>query len=160
MPPKLLILSCEMEYQVYYEEKYCKCPIVTYDGIPIYFPKNKFDHAFYESSDRRGSDDIFSDVRAQRMGWIKEILQSPTATLYQGWNKKKKTYDPCGRVAFEYEQFVVVVRLSLKGDGTLKGNFITCYQADNSLDKIKQSPLWDKNKCIEKLKRKQNKGGR
>jgi hypothetical protein len=154
MPPGLLILSCEMEYQVYYEEEYCKCPIVTHDGIPIFFPKHKFSHAFYESSDRRGANDIFSDVRAQRMSWIKEILQSSTAALYQGWNKKKRAYDPCGRVAFEYEQFVVVVRLSLKKDGTLKGNFITCYQADNSLEKIKQSPLWDKDKCIEKLKEK------
>jgi len=154
MPPELLILSCETEYQTYYEENYCKCPIVTYDGIPIYFPKNKFDHAFYESSDRRGSNDIFSYVRAQRMNWIKEILQSETATLYQGWNKKTKTYDPCGRVAFEYEQFVIVVRLSLKSDGSLKGNFITCYQANNSLEKIKQSPLWDKDKCIEKLMKK------
>lgn len=160
MPPELLILACEMKYQEYYEEEYCKCPILTHEGIPIYFSKYKFDHAFYESSDRRGANDVFSNVRAQRMGWIKEILQSPTATLYQGWNKKEKAYDPCGRVAFEYEQFVVVVRLSLKSDGSLKGNFITCYQADNSLAKIKQSPLWDKSKCIEKLKKKRNKLGR
>ena len=160
MPPELLILACEMKYQEYYEEEYCKCPILTHEGIPIYFSKYKFDHAFYESSDRRGANDVFSNVRAQRMGWIKEILQSPTATLYQGWNKKEKAYDPCGRVAFEYEQFVVVVRLSLKSDGSLKGNFITCYQADNSLAKIKQSPLWDKSKCIEKLKKKGNKLGR
>jgi len=153
MPPELLILSCEIDYQKYYEEEYCKCPIVTYDGIPIYFSKYKFNHAFYESSDRRGSNDIFSSVRAQRMGWIKVTLQSSTATLYQGWNKRERTYDPCRRVAFEYEQFVVIIRLSLKRDGTLKGNFITCYQADNSLSKIIQSPLWDKNKCIEKLKK-------
>lgn len=153
MPPELIELTSEGEYRGYYEKEYCQGPIVTFDGIPVYFAKFKFDHAFFESSDRRGADDIFSSIRAKRIGWIKTILQSNTATIYQGWDQKKKRYNPCGRVAFEFEQFVVIIRLSLKKDGSLKGNFVTCYQANNSISKIQQSPVWDKEECIEMLKK-------
>ena len=139
------------DYRKYYEENYCKKPLLTFDDIPVYFAKNRFNHAFYESSDRRGAKDIFSTTRAKRMGWIKIILSSKKAIILQGWDRKKKKYDPCMRVAYEYEQFVVVIRISLKKNGTLKGNFITCYQADNSFEKIKESPLWNKEKCLKYL---------
>jgi len=139
------------DYRKYYEENYCKKPIITFDHIPVYFHKNRFSHAFYESSDRRGAKDVFSYIRAKRMSWIKFILKSKYAHILQGWDKRKKKYDPCMRVAYEYEQFVVVVRISLKKNGRLKGNFITCYQADNSFKKIKKSPLWNKEECLKYL---------
>ncbi|WP_456479725.1 hypothetical protein [Nautilia sp.] len=149
---KYLILNGVDEYKKYYETEYCKAPIFTFDNIPIYFHKNRFSHAFYESSDRRNSKDVFSQERAKRMRWIKSILKSNTATILQGWNKKKKQYEPCLRVAYEYEKFVVIVRISLKNDDTLKGNFITCYYADNSFQKIEKSPIWNKEDCLKYLK--------
>ncbi|NOX15000.1 MAG: hypothetical protein GXP61_03065 [Epsilonproteobacteria bacterium] len=156
MAYELLHLSCKDEYKNFYEENYCKNPTMTFDNISVYFKKGSFHHAFFESSDKRGADDIFSQTRATRIGWIKKILQSPNATLYQGWNSKKRTYDPCGRVALEYEEFVVIVRLSLNKKDRLKANFITCYQANNSIAKIKTSPLWDKEECIKRLRCKKN----
>ena len=154
MSPALLILQDEAEYRQHYEKNYCRAPIVTFDGIPVYFAKSRFDHAFFESSDRRGSKDLFSPTRAQRMGWIKLTLQNPKAEIYQGWDAKKNRYRSDSRVAFVYESFVVVIRLSLRKDGTLKGNFITCYQADNSIGKIRKSPHWEKTICLETLKKK------
>ncbi len=63
-------------------------------------------------------------VEAKRMNWISKTLKSPHAKLYQGWKNGK--YTPNIRVAFEFEEFVVIVRVSLKRNGKLKGNFITC----------------------------------
>jgi hypothetical protein len=37
-----------------------------------------------------------------------------------------------------YEGFVVVA-MGLKRDGTLRANFVTCYQADNSMGKMRSS---------------------
>jgi hypothetical protein len=153
MLPKLLEFIKESEYKNHFEKTYCQKPLMAHGGIPIYFAKSRFEHSFFESSDRRGLKDIFSKTRAERMDWIAITLKSPSATLYQGWNRKKRCYEPNTRVAFEFEEFVVVVRISLKRDGTLKGKFITCYQADNSIEKIKKSPRWNIEKCMENLKR-------
>jgi len=141
------------EYKVHYEENYCSRPILTFDGIRVFFSKEKFSHAFYESSDRRGSKDIFSEDRAKRIDWIKATLMSKESELFQGWDSKNRCYFADGRVSVLYENFVVVIRISLKRNGDLKGNFITCYQADNSIGKIKSSPIWNKEECMEKLQR-------
>ncbi len=66
--PDFLELKTLYEYKTYYEENYCKRPIITFDKIPVYFGKDRFEHAFFESSDRRGAKDIFSKIRAKRMG--------------------------------------------------------------------------------------------
>ncbi|MDM8548182.1 hypothetical protein QUF61_16960 [Candidatus Venteria ishoeyi] len=34
--------------------------------------------------------------------------------------------------------------MGLNTNGALKANFITCYQADNSMDKIRKAPIWSK----------------
>ncbi len=153
MSPSFLNYETPQEYKNYYEENYCKRPIVTFDNIRIFFPKNKFSHAFYESSDRRGSKDVFSQERAKRIGWIRLTLQSEEALQFQGWDSKNKCYFEDGRVSVVYENFVVVIKLSLNNSGILKGNFITCYQADNSIEKIKGSPTWDIDSCMEKLRK-------
>ena len=131
MLPDFVIYDTPIEYKAHYEEHYCKRPIMTFDAIPIFFPKDKFPHAFYESSDRKGSKDLFSIERSKRIDWIGATLESREALLFQGWDSKNKCYRSDGRVSVVYENFVVVVRLSLKRNGRLKGNFITCYQADN-----------------------------
>jgi len=153
MIPKFLELEKDEDYKIFYYKNYCKKPIITFDGIPIYFKKERFEHAFYESSDRRGSKDIFSPNRARRLLWIKYILQNNLATVLQGWNRKKKIYDPCMRVAFRWDEFVVIVRISFRKDGKIKGNFVTCYLADNSIGKIKKAPKWNKEDCIKNLGR-------
>jgi hypothetical protein len=52
-----------------------------------------------------------------------------------------------------YEDFVVVIELSLGKQGELKANFVTCYVADKSISKINNSPEWDRDKCLKKLQR-------
>jgi hypothetical protein len=54
-------------------------------------------------------------------------------------------------VAVVYEDFVVVVAMGLKLDGSLKANFVTCYQADNSIGKIRRSPVWSRVDCVRQL---------
>ena len=53
MPP-LLKLPDQAAYRVHYERKLCRGGIVTHDGIPVFFRKEDFDHASFESSTRRG----------------------------------------------------------------------------------------------------------
>ncbi len=71
-------------------------------------------------------------------------LGHPKADLYQGWIKNARRHDPVRRFAVVYEQFVVVVSLWKKLDGSLKADFVTSYQADNSISKIRSSPKWSR----------------
>ena len=32
-------------------------------------------------------------------------------------------------------------------------NFVTCYLADNSIDKIRAAPIWDIDKCLKNLEK-------
>ena len=142
--PSLLIFEDEEQYFDHFKREYCCQSIITFDGIRVYFDSVRFYHAFYESSDMRGAKDVFSLVRAQRMSWIKITLESSLAELYQGWDSKKGKYDPTSRVCVEYEQFVVVIQIMRKNNGDLKGKFVTCYQADRSIWKIRRAPKWRK----------------
>ena len=63
-------------------------------------------------------------------------LEHPTAALFEGWDKTSRQHDARRRVAVVCEDFVVVVAMSLKKDGSLKANLVTCYRADNSIGKI------------------------
>jgi len=151
MAPPLVVYATEVEYKNHYEIYYCRTPIMSFEGIRIFFPKDQFKHAFYESSSK-GSDDIFSEARSQRIEWIRETLENEKADLYEGWDKTFKTYNPGRRVSVVYENFVVVIGLSLNRKGVLKGNFITCYKADESIDSIRKSPQWTKEECLSHLK--------
>lgn len=157
MTPLITLLD-EADYRRHFEQSYCRGAVVAHDGIRVFFKKSAFDHAFYESSKRDGVKDTFSLVRAQRLDWIAETLTNPAATRYQGYVRKTRSYDPTRCVGVVLEDFVVVLALGLKADGQLKGEFVTCYQADNSIGKIRQSPLWDKALCLAELEKR--KGGR
>jgi hypothetical protein len=100
---------------------------------------------------RDGNKDVFSAVRAERIDWIGATLAHRDASLYQGWNKENRTADAGRRVAVVFEDFVVVVQMGLKQSGELKANFVTCYQADNSIGKIRSSPVWAREECVEQL---------
>ena len=84
MPP-LLNLADEAAYRGHFERSCCGGNIATHDGIRVYFRRQDFDHAFFESSGRRVENDVFSLVRAQRMDWIVAALADPAAACFQGW---------------------------------------------------------------------------
>lgn len=151
LPPLVHYSSLE-EYRLHYERVYCRRIIHTFDGIRVYFNPEKFEHMFYESTARNGYKDMFSPVRAQRIDWIKATLENPDAALFEGWDKGQRQYDPARRVAVVYEDFVVVVAMRLNPDGKLKANFVTCYQADNSIGKIRNSRTWSREECVRLLR--------
>lgn len=151
MPP-LLMLATDADYRCHFERSYCRAAITTHDGIRVYFKKEAFDHAFFESTFRDGvKDAAISAARVQRMDWIAATLADPAAKRFQGWDKDRRRYDPGRCVNVVYEDFVVVLRLGLKADDSLKANFVTCYKADNSIGKIRTSPLWKREDCVNAL---------
>ncbi len=151
--PPLLHLPDEAAYRQHYVREYCRSVIQTHDGIRVFFKQEQFDHAFFESTYRDGVKDSFlSPTRSQRMGWIRATLVDPAAIRYQGFDKKRNRYDPARRVDLLYEDFVVVLALGLRRDGALRANFITCFQADNSIGRIRNSPLWTREDCLNALR--------
>jgi len=139
-PPLLKFESID-DYRTYFKKFYCRNPILTFDNIPVFFHKNKFDHAFFERSKRSGIKDIFSWKRAERMNWIKHTLQDQKAELYIGWDKNKKRYIRYRRVSIVNGNYVVVIHFhkSFK-----RAFFVTAYVADSkrTLEMIKRSPKW------------------
>ena len=138
--PSLVSYRTVGEYRAHFERVYCQGPVTTFDGIAVRFRKNRFDHCFYESSQRNQAKDTFSTPRAEHIDWIKAALEDPNAELHVGWDGKKKRYDSSHRVALVVGDYVVVIRLS----GNQKAQFVTAYVADSpsTLAKIKGSPKW------------------
>ena len=138
--PALVHLSSETEYKKYYIDKYCKKTLITFDGISVKFYEDQFEHAFYESSNKKKRNkDIFSFDRATRIDWIEYVLKNPKAELHLGWDRNKKIYNKDRRVAIiSPEDYVVIIRLN--NNNTAK--FITAYYADNSASAIRKMPLW------------------
>lgn len=142
----LLSLSSEAEYRAHFEREYCSGPVTTFDGLQVRFKKRDFDHCCFESSKRDGVKDTFSHVRAQRLNWIKAVLQDPNAERYKGWDKTRKRYDSKRRVAVVVGMYVVVIALT----STNTARFITAYWADTldasgesaAVKKIRQGPKW------------------
>ncbi|MFO8084295.1 MAG: hypothetical protein R6U27_08260 [Desulfobacterales bacterium] len=152
MTPPLVHYTSVDEYREHYKRIYCQGSIQTFDGIRVHFSPERFRHVFFESTSRDGRKDAFSFVRAQRIDWIKATLGNLGAELFEGWDKQRRRYDARRRVAVIYENFVVVIKMSVKKNGKLKANFVTCYQADNSIGKIRNSPGWSREACMHALK--------
>lgn len=150
MPP-FLMLADEAAYRQYFTDTYARSAVQTHHGIRVHFKAQDFEHAFYESSQRNGVKDQFSQDRSQRMDWIMHTLTDPNADWYQGWIKAKRIYDASRAVAVASGDFVVVLRFRARKDGAIVANFVTCYYADNSIGKIRKSPLWDLNACRKAL---------
>lgn len=138
--PSFVFYQTVDEYKEHYEKKYCQTPIITFDGISVRFRRDQFAHCFYESSQRNGIKDIFSEERKIRIDWIKAALHDPNAELFVGWDKKKKRADNKSRVTLVVGNYVVVIRLT----GNKNAKFVTAYIADSTrtLEKIKRSPRW------------------
>ena len=134
-------------YKNIFESYYCKSPIITFDNILVFFKKSSFEHAFYESKNRKKKDkSIFSYRRVNRIYWIRWVLQNPNAELYRGYNHKTKSYTNTRRIAVCVDNYVVVIELNKTGR---KANFITAYIADgingkgeNAIDLIRGSERW------------------
>lgn len=138
--PELVHLSTIDEYKKYFVDKYCKKELITFDGISVKFYEDQFEHAFYESSNKKKRNkDVFSIDRATRIDWIEYVLKNPKAELHLGWDRDKKIYNKDRRVAIiSPEDYVVIIRLN----GNNKAKFITAYYADNSASEIRKMPLW------------------
>ena len=139
MPYKRLRSKSEQEYRDIFDEVYCKAPITTFDGISVKFYSEMFDHAFFESANKRqGDKSLFSYNRAEKIMWIKKTLEDSTAILKQGYIKKTKKYTNSRRVAIVKNNYVVVILLY----GVKRARFITAYEANDSINKILNSPDW------------------
>jgi len=141
MPYKKLKGKSEQEYRDIFNEVYCKAPITTFDGISVKFYSNMFDHAFFESANNwKGDKSLFSYNRAEKIMWIKETLEDPTAILKQGYIKKTKKHTNSRRVAIVKNNYVVIIRFIDRDK--IRAKFVTAYEAYNSIDKILNSPDW------------------
>jgi len=145
--PPYLMLDGEAAYQQHFTDNYVRADVRTHHGVRVHFKAAHFGHAFFESTQRNGVKDQFSQDRSQRMDWIIHTLRDPDADWYQGWIRAKKTYDTTRSVAVACGDFVVVLKFRAKRDGQVVADFVTCYFADNSIGKIRQSPVWDLNDC-------------
>lgn len=135
-------------YKKIYKKFYCKNSICTFDGIEVRFFVSAFEHAFFESNSRKLADKAkFSYKRANRIYWIKWVLQSNEAEIYIGYNTKTKKYDNNRRVAVCIEEYVVIIEIDRANNK--KAKFVTAYIADGANSKgekaiqlIRSSPKW------------------
>lgn len=139
--PSFLDLPNEAAYRSHYEASLSRQTIHTFDGIPVRFPKWQFDHAFFESADRRlGDKSVFSIERARHMDWIVPALAELNAELYEGWERRKKAHTRDSRTCVAFGDYVVIIRL--RGGGK-PASFITAYQAgQRTLQRIRSGPKW------------------
>ena len=136
----------EEELRSLWISTYCdtETPIYTFDSIQVKFHADMFDHAFYESQNRKKRDkSILSLNRCQKMLWIKDTLQDPTAILKQGWDRENKKYMKNRRVAIVKNNYVVIIQLFNRNSA----RFISAYEMSEpvNLMKIFTSPNWNSN---------------
>jgi len=135
-------------YKKIYKRVYCKRPIITFDGISVKFYVDNFEHAFYESRYRRKKDKSkFSYKRANRIYWIKWVLENPNAQLFIGYDSTKRSYDKSRRVAVCVDNYVVIITIDRRDHKRAK--FTTAYLADGvngkgqkAIDLIRSGPEW------------------
>ena len=152
-----LLLASEAEYRAHFVANFTRAPLTfqTSQGqAPIYFAAHQFDHAFFESTYRDGAKDAFSPARAKRMDDIGVVLADRNVPRHAGWDARLRSHSHTRCVSIALDEFVVVVRLGLTRTGYLKGNFVTCYVADNSIGKILAAPEWNEAQCIQTLSQK------
>lgn len=140
--PPLLDLQSIAEYRDHFQSVFVRSVFYDRHRHRVHFSVGRFDHAFYESSRRDGNKDDFSLIRARRIDWIAGTLTAPTASWYEGWNNRTRQQDATRAAVVAYEEFVVVLAYRLRRQKQLVANFVTCFNADNSIGKIRKSPLW------------------
>ena len=145
MPP-LLFLHSEEAYRARFRNILVRNEITTFHGVPVKFRNKSFSHAFFESTWRDRNKDAFSPIRAERMGWIKPTLEDQVTDWYQGWSSKRRRHEITRSASVAYGNFVVVLQYYISR-GDLAANFVTCYEAERSIQTIRKSPRWDIDVC-------------
>lgn len=141
--PNLLILSSEKKYKQFFIDNYCRqSPVFTWDGLPVMFYSDMFEHAFYKRSSKswKAKKSCVDIDRCQRIPWIKEVLLDSSIVPRQGYDKATGRNDNSRRVTLiSKERYVVIIR----SDGT-KWRFVTAYLIDNNdtYKKLMSAPLW------------------
>ena len=134
------------QYRDRFEQTYCRGPITTFDGIDVRFRKSNFNHAFFESTSKLLKNDSFSDLRAERVDWIKATLEDPHAELYLGLDKENVRHSKSRRVAVVKGDYVGIIAFT----GKKTAGFVTAFvdtgplpgQNFSSLEKIRMGPKW------------------
>lgn len=143
--PETLSLSTEAEYKQYFVDNYCnKSPLLTWDGLPVEFYPEMFEHAFYKRTTKawKAKKDSVDFDRCKRMPWINEVLHDSTIVPRQGYDKARGKNDNNSRIALvSQEKYVVVIRNTGKS-----WRFVTAYLIDNidTYNKLMSAPAWIK----------------
>ena len=138
-----LVLPSESDYKQYFIDNYCnRSPLLTWDGLPVMFYPEMFEHAFYERTTKtwKSPKTTVDFDRCKRMPWIEEVLKDSSIIPLQGYDKAINKYDNSRRVVLiSPEQYLVVIRQDKN-----KWRFVTAYLVDNvnTLNKILASPKW------------------
>ena len=146
MPP-LLSLPDIASYREYFRTNFCVAPLSTFDSLSVSFYPEVFNHAFFRDSSPRSKDKaVFDHYRAERMEWIRHILQDHNVELY----RRVMTSSTCHghgsavrRLALESAELYLVVIQIDPNDATC-ARFITAYLVDsvNALRNIRSNPVW------------------
>ncbi len=130
----------EEELRTIWKTEYCNSEIITFDSVKVKFYEDMFDHAFFESANRKVKDkSILSLNRLEKIYWIKDVLQDKDAILKKGWDTQKKEYFEDRRLAIVKDNYVVIIRFT----GLLKAKFVTAYEKLD-IDNILNSPDFEK----------------
>jgi len=158
--PKLVFYNTEKEYFDHYKREYVLEKIETFDGIRVYFSEGRFAHAFFEGR-KKGQAHLFSRERAEHIDWIKFTLQNCGTLIYKAWNKTSRQYDHHRRANLFLSNYLVIIEMALTRDLNLKARFITAFPLKpiyNSINKLKKSPVWNKDECLDFLIKVKNNG--
>ena len=108
--------------------EYCEQSVYTFDHALVRFYEDMFDHAFYESENRKRKDkSILSYNRLEKIYWIKAALQDENAILKKGWDNQGKAYFKDRRVAIVKGNYVMIIRFT----GLLKAKFVTAFEKED-----------------------------
>jgi hypothetical protein len=138
--PPLRSLPNEVAYRVYFQAQYCNATVVTFDGITVRFFPDMFDHAFYRDSSRTAKDKANFDLRrAERMDWIRAVLEDSNLELYRRVMPNSKVR----RIALEPTTPYAVI-IQIDSHDASRARFITAFVVDSSsaLNKMRANPKW------------------
>jgi len=138
--PPLRSLPNEAAYRAYFQAQYCNATTVTFDGITVRFFPGMFDHAFYRDSSRTAKDKANFDLRrAERMDWIRAVLEDSNLELYRRVMPNSKVR----RIALEPTTPYAVI-IQIDSHNASRARFITAFVVDSpsALNKMRANPEW------------------
>ncbi len=139
--PSLIFLNNEQAYKNYFCNKYCApgCIIRSFDGITVKFFDYQFKHAFFKSTNRRNPQkDCFDMRRAQRIDWIKYVIENSNMENYKRIMPNRKSR----RIMLDSStKYAVIIQIE---NNKQFARFITAYLVDSSaaLAKMRSNPAW------------------